>query len=165
MRQNYLRKKVTELEERIDKTSERVKHLKKYEWMFQALYPSGKETGADGDPNVPPPALTEAQSRRLMMQGNTVAEVYEALCKRDRLELVHAKAGAEAADRADFEAMEAATNAMGEARRNSTIKTIAQEVQKDRPFVATSTVLVWCRECERLKGYFSADSRGKSKNK
>lgn len=94
-----------------------------------------------------------------MRQATTVADVYEALCKRDRLELTHAKAGVDAADRADLRGMVAATKAMGEARRSSSIY-VAQEVQKDRPFVCTTTV-VWYRECERLEGYFSADSRGK----
>lgn len=96
-----------------------------------------------------------------MRQATTVASMYEKLCEGDRLELVCAIAGAEAADLDDSEAMMEAPDGMRKARQSSTLYDIAHEVLKYRPFVDTSTALVWNRECVRLKGDFSADSRGK----
>lgn len=82
----------------------------------------------DGDPDVPMPVLDKPQWKRLLKQAATVATVYEKLCERDRLELVSARAGVDAAGRGDLEAMMIATDGMDEARRRSSIDGIAHDV-------------------------------------
>lgn len=82
----------------------------------------------DDDPDVPPPTLDEPQWKRLLKQASTVASVYEKLCERDRLELVSARAGADAAGRADLEALMLATSGVDEARRSSSIDGSARDV-------------------------------------
>lgn len=155
-------RKVTELEGRIQQRSERAKHLKECMCHFDPLYLMEKESADhDGDPAVPLPTLNEPQWRRLLQQAATVASMYEKLCERDRLELVSARTGADAAGRADSEAMMLATRGMDEARRSSSIVDIARDVLKERPVGTTDTLLASYCECERLKGHFSVDSRGK----
>lgn len=120
--------------------SERAKHVNECLCHLEPLYLMEKESAdQDGNPDVPPPTLNEPQCQHLLKQTAMMASVYDKLWERDRLELVSARAGADAAGRADLEAMMLATGGMDETRRSSSIDDIAHDT-KGAPFCNNSRV-------------------------